>query len=150
MDEYVPHVRLQAYAPAHRDRLLEVFDRNSPSAFAPNERADFCAYLDHPSGYEVAQVDGTVVGGAGLEAVDPASSAIRWILVDPEAHGLGVGRALIERMLSRLKERGHGRMLIAASHVSEPFFARFGARTHSTKPDGWGPGMHRVDMVLEI
>jgi hypothetical protein len=39
---------------------------------------------------------------------------------------------------------------IAASHRSAPFFARFGAETVRETPDGWGPGMHRIDMELTV
>jgi hypothetical protein len=31
-----------------------------------------------------------------------------------------------------------------------PFFARFGAVEARRTSDGWGPGMHRVDMVLAV
>jgi len=39
---------------------------------------------------------------------------------------------------------------IAASHLSSPFFSKFGAITKNTIKDGWGIGMHRVDMELVI
>ena len=42
------------------------------------------------------------------------------------------------------------RLHIAASHRSAPFFARFGSQTVKTTPNGWGPGMDRVDMVLRL
>ena len=51
--------------------------------------------------------------------------------------------------MARVSDIGDGRPVsIAASHKSAPFFARFGARIVETTPDGWGPGMHRVDMEL--
>ncbi|WP_242112849.1 hypothetical protein [Luteimonas aquatica] len=45
---------------------------------------------------------------------------------------------------------GSGRptLHISASHKSAPFFARFGALETARVPDGWGPGMHRVEMRL--
>ena len=39
---------------------------------------------------------------------------------------------------------------IAASHLSAPFFARFGANEVSFTREGWGPAMHRVDMELAL
>jgi hypothetical protein len=39
---------------------------------------------------------------------------------------------------------------VAASQHSAPFFARFGARELARTDDGWGPGMHRVDMELPL
>ena len=37
---------------------------------------------------------------------------------------------------------------IAASHLSAPFFEKFGAKTIKEITDGWGLDMHRVDMEL--
>jgi hypothetical protein len=39
---------------------------------------------------------------------------------------------------------------ISASHKSAPFFERFGAEPTSVTEDGWGPGMHRVQMELQL
>jgi hypothetical protein len=39
---------------------------------------------------------------------------------------------------------------IAASHLSEPFFTKFGAVRTGFENDGWGQGMHRVDMELRL
>jgi hypothetical protein len=41
------------------------------------------------------------------------------------------------------------RVRISASQVSAPFFARCGARELSRVRDGWGPGMHRVEMEID-
>ena len=37
---------------------------------------------------------------------------------------------------------------IAASHLSAPFFAKFGAMIIKEIKDGWGLNMHRIDMEL--
>jgi hypothetical protein len=37
---------------------------------------------------------------------------------------------------------------IAASHLSAPFFEKFGAIAIKETNDGWGPNIHRVDMAL--
>ena len=39
---------------------------------------------------------------------------------------------------------------IAASHLSAPFFTKFGASTLSETPNGWGQGMHKVDMEIVL
>jgi hypothetical protein len=38
---------------------------------------------------------------------------------------------------------------ISASQLSAPFFARFGACATTTMPQGWGPTLDRVEMVLD-
>jgi hypothetical protein len=39
---------------------------------------------------------------------------------------------------------------IAASQKSAAFFARFGAVTLKVVDNGWGTGMHRIDMELPL
>ena len=52
------------------------------------------------------------------------------------------------RVLDVVRANGGGPLQIAASHKSAPFFAGFGDREVATTPNGFGPGRHRVDMVL--
>ena len=155
----------RAYSEIDRDRCLEVFDANCPASFAPNERAEYAAFLQSvPEGYEVCLVDGRVAGAYGLiptsRSDEPRRLRLNWIMIDPAVQGRGVGRAMMERVEERaraVRERaGVGvdetplEIDIAASHVSAPFFARFGAEETVRTEDGWGPGMHRVDMVLPM
>ncbi len=154
-------IHFEAFGPAHRARCLELFDANSPEYFAPEERAEYAAFLtDPPDGYEVCVVGGEVAGAYGLIG-DGADDGLRlnWILLDPAVQGVGVGSAIMRRVMasarSRLDRSGSskpaGRFVdIAASHRSAPFFARFGAVEVRRTPDGWGPGMHRVDMLLAV
>ena len=150
--------RFRHYSVEDRKRCLEIFDANCPASFAPNERVEYSAFLDAgPQGYEVCLVDGGLLGAFGLIPVprpgDPHRTRISWIMIDPAAQGRGVGRAMMERVREMAAARSGGRSAevdIAASHVSAPFFARFGAAEVARVEDGWGPGMHRVDMVLRV
>jgi GNAT superfamily N-acetyltransferase len=135
----------------HSDKAcLTLFDANCPAFFAPNERQDYALFLDEASSdYVVVKWDGEVVGAFGLfSAADDAR--LNWIMVDPQRKGLGVGRAIMQEATARARHLGAGAIHIAASHLSAPFFARFGARQTRYAEDGWGPGMHRIDMVLPV
>jgi GNAT superfamily N-acetyltransferase len=134
----------EPYSEAHRERCLGVFDANCPEFFAPNERTEYEAFLDRdPDGYLVCIVEDALVGAFGMH--DEEGYHLHWILIDPGAQRRGVGSS----MMTRILEIGDGRAIsIAASHKSAPFFARFGARVVEETQDGWGPGMHRVDMEL--
>lgn len=166
-------IDFEPYRPAHRARCLEVFEANCPEYFAPNERGAYAAFLDAvPAGYEVCVVDAVVVGAFGLvdegagspgerapaEGAGPppggAGLRLNWILIDPALQGRGVGSAMMKRVVeaaaARLGPAGSGTVDIAASHRSAPFFARFGAEEVERTKDGWGPGMHRVDMRLPV
>jgi len=142
--------QFRAWAPGDRAACLALFDANCPHYFAANERGDFESFLDaRPEGYEVCLVDGRVAGAFGVLRTD-SGPCLRWILLAPERQGQGLGRAIMNRAITSAEARQSGSLRIAASHKSAPFFARFGAREISRTPDGWGPGMHRVDMLLKI
>ncbi|HEY5552875.1 MAG TPA: GNAT family N-acetyltransferase [Opitutaceae bacterium] len=140
----------RAYETGDRDACLGIFDANCPAWFAPNERADYCEFLDRmPAGYEVVASGGRVVAAFGL--LRPAATwHLNWIMVSPDAHGRGVGRAIMQRVTSLVTGAGGGILHIGASHRSAPFFAKFGATDVRHTHDGWGPGMHRIDMVLDV
>lgn len=153
------HVR--RYSPADREALLAIFDDNCPAFFAPNERDDFAAFLDALDivpegpvdgyGYVVVEHDGRVVGAHGVrEDSDTDGCRLTWIMHAMSVQGRGFGRQVMERVLRVARANGAASVGIAASDRSAPFFARFGATVEQVTPDGWGPGMHRVDMRLSV
>jgi GNAT superfamily N-acetyltransferase len=142
-------VEFIAYASDHRDACLAIFDRNCPEFFAPNERADYADFLDRAGGaYRLCRVEDRIAGAFGLMPAGAADEAhLNWILLSPDAQGAGVGRAIMTEVAAQAGAAGIARVHIAASHKSAPFFARFGAAETLRTADGWGPGMHRVDML---
>jgi len=80
----------------------------------------------------VAEIDGRVVGHIAFSPVSISDGTRGWyglgpVSVLPEHQGRGVGKSLIEKGLSMLKELG-GRGCIL---VGEPgYYERFGFRTH--------------------
>lgn len=130
-----------------KEDCLALFDANCPKFFAPNERAEYAAYLDEiGSGYTLAVRGPDIVAGFAVVTAAGGRARVNWILVDPAAQGGGVGREMMAQARRLAAERGATVVDIAASHLSAPFFARFGAREVARTADGWGPGMHRVDM----
>lgn len=138
------------YTSADRTACLRLFDSNCPRYFAPNEREGYEAFMTAADGeYEVCLLDGQVVGAYGVLAVESTGLALRWIVIAPEFQGHGLGSAIMQRVFEAVRATGPAaRLHIGASHLSAPFFARFGARELTRTPHGWGPDMHRVDMEL--
>ena len=135
-----------------RDRAacLALFDANCPAYFAPNERDEYKYFLDsEPVGYEVFETEGRIVASFGLIGMDNTSARLNWIMIDPDHHGVGIGSTIMEHVVTLARTRELKKICIAASHRSAPFFARFGAIAIARTKDGWGPGMDRIDMVLE-
>jgi N-acetylglutamate synthase-like GNAT family acetyltransferase len=144
-------MEFRPYRPADREACLRLFDLNCPASFAPNERTDFERFLDDAvEKYELCLTDDQVVGAYGLYPDGPDRLAVRWIMVSPQAQGQGIGSAMMTRIVATLRQSDGVTLRIAASHKSAPFFAKFGARERDRIPDGWGPGMHRVEMELHL
>ena len=139
------------YCKEDRQTCLEIFDANCPEFFAPNERADYSAFLDsHSSSYELCVTAGTVVGAFGLIDQSAGNSSLNWFLLDPNAHGQRIGSAIMERVVALAQRLKFSQVDIAASHKSSPFFEKFGAVIEKITENGWGPNMHRVDMVYRV
>jgi GNAT superfamily N-acetyltransferase len=144
-------VAFRHFTQADTGVCLALFELNCPASFAPEERADYAAFLRGADAtYEVCLSGGRVVGAFGLTPGEAGSARVNWILLDPAAKGTGVGAAMMQRAIGLARGAGATHINIAASHLSEAFFAKFGARTLTRQEGGWGPGMHRHDMVLEV
>lgn len=144
-------ISFSPFACKDRDTCLALFDANCPEYFAPNERADYVVFLEsEPSGYTLCLIDGEVCGAFGLIGSDASRRRLNWIMLDPRFQGVGAGRAIMERVALDATAEGVQTVEIAASHKSAPFFAKFGAITRKVIEEGWGPGMHRVDMELPV
>jgi GNAT superfamily N-acetyltransferase len=139
----------RAYGAGDRQACLRLFDASCPGFFAANERADYEVFLDTAAdGYEVATLADRVVGAFGLKPHAPNGVALRWIVVAADLQGHGIGSAIMARVVGLARASAAEHLYIGASHRSAPFFAHFGARETATIPHGWGPDMHRVDMLL--
>jgi GNAT superfamily N-acetyltransferase len=136
----------------HKGGCLALFDANCPTYFAANERADYEAFLDDLDGnYWVRLQGSTAIAAFGLtDGARIGHLSLNWIMVHPEFHGGGLGRSIMTAVEMHARAAGAELVDIAASHLSAPFFARFGAREVGQIADGWGPAMHRVDMELRL
>ena len=145
------NVTFRSYRPMDIEACCALFDANCPEFFAPNERTDYQGFLEaNPIEYELCFSNGQVVGALGLMGDDARYRKLKWIIIDPSAQRLGVGSAMMERVVLHANELGVRVVSIAASHKSAPFFAKFGASEVTVTANGWGPGMHRVDMELRL
>jgi GNAT superfamily N-acetyltransferase len=143
-------IRVRGYAAGDTAACLALFDRNCPTWFAPNERPDFADYLAASgSDYRLCERGGATVAAFGV-TTRSGRARLNWIMVDPAAHGHGIGAAIMAEAAALARRAGASAIDIAASHLSAPFFAHFGAQQTERIDHGWGPDMHRVDMVLEL
>ena len=83
--------------------------------------------------YYVAEVDGTLVGSGGWQAVPlrpqgPSCAAIRAIFVHPDWARRGIGRRLVAHAEAAAAQAGFGTFELEASLSGVPLYARLGYR----------------------
>ena len=144
-------ITFRSYQGADYQACIDIFDANCPEFFAPNERQEYKTFLGELiEAYEVCEVNGRVAGAFGLFGAGKRAKSLNWILIDPHMQGIGIGSKIMERVVYVGRTSELKVVKISASHKSAPFFERFGAKPISVTEDGWGPGMHRVEMELQL
>lgn len=130
---------------------LATFSSNVPEYFLESERPEFEAFLsDLPGPYLTLRWSSSVVGcgGYALRAGQGVAD-LCWGMVDSRYHGRGLGTLLMQARLDlALKDPDVHRVALSTSHKTVGFYERFGFRTALVERDGYGPGLHRCDMIL--
>jgi len=83
-------------------RLRCSVQENRLSAASRVTEASYLPYIE-AGGAWVAEADGRI---AGFAVLDPSSSSVWALFVDPKAEGLGIGRALHQRILAQARDLG--------------------------------------------
>lgn len=132
--EAVVDLSLRAWAPVFEsiERVLgpEIFGRQYLEGWREDQRRDVEDVLAANEGWVwVAEVDGTAVGFVAVELDHPerGMGETSMLAVDPEHQGGGVGTALTEFALDRLRDAGMGVAMVETGET--PGTPRRGART---------------------
>lgn len=131
--------------------------------FAPHFEAEvaeemggFCRRLDpaREGLWVVAEDGGLALGGIALQAEADGAARVRWFMVDPAAHGRGVGAALLEYALNFARRAGYGRVRLHTFHGLEAahrLYRRHGfVLTAETAGKPWGPPLALQTFELEM
>ena len=147
--------RLRAYASGDAAGCVRIFDSNVPRYFAADERAefaDFLAGLCRGNGRYLVMTDNDrIVACGGLEFTTPKRAALTWGMVEADWHGRGLGWRLTAARLDLARATpGLSDVTLATSQHTTGFYARFGFATTRVERDGFGPGLDRCDMRLDL
>jgi ribosomal protein S18 acetylase RimI-like enzyme len=113
----------------------------------PYSYGAFRQFLDlFPDLLVVAEQDGSLVGYA-LGGMGSERGWILGVAVEPSAQGAGIGRALTEALLERMRARGVGNVGVTVHPNNAPALALYrilGFEQERVEPDYFGEGKPRV------
>lgn len=131
---------------------LRLFDSNTPESFAPEERAEFIAFLNDigPWPYLVGEARGQMVACGGFE-VAGETARLTYGMVDRARQRQGIGQALSDARLGAIRlVVGLDRVAMETSQLSAGFYVRLGFNVTEVTKNGIGPGLDRWVMVMEL
>ncbi|MBN6150855.1 GNAT family N-acetyltransferase [Xanthomonas sp. AmX2] len=146
---------IRTYSPHHFDACLALFDGNVPAFFNAEERPDFMQFLTHHAAvwhYQVIERAREVVACAGYSiSTDGTMASLCWGMVHPKLHRQGLGTMLLLARLEALRLRPDvEQVVLDTSQRTQAFYARFGFVVKQVVPDGYGAGLDRWDMALDL
>lgn len=125
-------------------------------AYVADSLAEFGKQYDpHRDRLWIAERDGDVVGTIGLLARDGNCSQLRWLLVDEQARGMGIGKELLARSIGFAREVGYDSIYLWTVHTLDAataLYVRAGFRlTEELAPASmWGPELIEQRYELEL
>lgn len=156
---YTVHVPIRPYRPSDRAACLAAFDSNVPTFFLAAERAEYIQFLNGleqggwgaATWYVVFEDAGETLACGGAYRLDDGRAGLAWGMVRRDRHRQGLGTQLLEARLAWLRDQPTAREVwLGTTQHSAPFFRRFGFRSVRETPNGYGPGMHRLDLKLDF
>jgi ribosomal protein S18 acetylase RimI-like enzyme len=135
------------------EACLRLFDSNVPDFFRTHERDEFEAFLRSlPGPYQVLEANAEVVGCGGHALREDGQVVnLCWGMIRRDLHGRGLGRALTEARLEQATREEHVRAVaLSTSQHTVRFYEKFGFKTTDVRPDGFGAGIDRCDMRLDL
>ncbi|MDG2286854.1 MAG: GNAT family N-acetyltransferase [Alphaproteobacteria bacterium] len=127
--------------------------KQSANIFPRDELSLFANFLDHEATtYFVLIIEdrATACGGWSIYE-DTVTAGLAWGMVRAEHHGHRHGTRLLAWRLGRIaQDPAIRRVVMDSSQHTIGFFEKFGFRVTTQQLDGYGPGLHRYDMVLEL
>jgi ribosomal-protein-alanine N-acetyltransferase len=102
--------------------------------------------------YLVAELDGEIVGYAGLMCIEPIAD-VQTIAVVPEQEGRGIGSALLTELIRESRRRRAEDMLLevrADNPRAQQLYRRFGFEQIHVRPRYYRDGVNALIMRLEL
>lgn len=144
---------IRKYLENDREKLIELLRFNTPQYFSLIEEKDLLEYLQHHSSdHYVLEMDGVIVGCGGFTITDDGRQArISWDFFHPDQQGNGLGAALINFRIQKIKEiEGITTITVRTSQFAYKFYEKFGFQLKEVVEDFWDKGYDLYSMELYL
>jgi [ribosomal protein S18]-alanine N-acetyltransferase len=142
---------IREYRDSDKEEVISILEQNVPDYFAEDEINDFRSYIaDEIEDYYVAKLDDRIVGAGGINyEKDLGIAKISWDFIHPEFHGKGIGRALLNYRLQRVRHQNATTIIVRTSQLAYRFYERHGFELSEIKKDYWAKGFDMYHMVYK-
>ncbi len=140
------------YSKSDQSDLIHLLRLNTPKYFAPEEEKDLINYLNNdPENYFIIKENNNILGAGGFNWFDEKQTArISWDFIHPEHQGKGLGKALTNFRIGKIKEESPNCKIIVrtSQHVFD-FYGKLGFVLKEVKEGYWAEGFDLYLMEYE-
>ena len=120
--------------------LSKIFSLNVPKYFDKKELDDFKKYFNSKNleYYFIIESQGKVLGSGGYAYENIKTARICWLFIDPNYHGLGLGKKLVNYCIKILKDdRKLSVIEVETSNLTYKFYEKLNFKIEYIKKDYW-------------
>ena len=120
--------------------LSKIFSLNVPKYFDKKELNDFKKYFNSKNleSYFIIESQGKVVGGGGYAYENMKTARICWLFIDPNYHGFGFGKKLVNYCIKILKNNRKLNVIeVETSNLTYKFYEKLNFKIVYIKKDYW-------------
>ena len=120
--------------------LSKIFSLNVPKYFDKKELNDFKKYFNSKNleSYFIIESQGKVVGGGGYAYENMKTARICWLFIDPNYHGFGFGKKLVNYCIKILKNNRRLNVIeVETSNLTYKFYEKLNFKVEQIKKDYW-------------
>ena len=144
---------IRPYTEIDQNRILAIFQLNTPEFFSQEEESDLIQYLkSETEEYFVIEDEGQVIGCGGINYEnDFTMGIISWDIIHPEYQGKGVGGQLLKHRLDLLKSNTSiQKIIVRTSQIVFRFYEKAGFELKEVKTDYWAKGFDLYHMEIQL
>ena len=145
--------QIRAFRKTDHQKVIELFRRNAPKFFHPDEEKDLIDYLKlHATNYFVYEIDRQIIAAGGINYFKSISTArISWDMVHPDFQGMGIGKSLTRYRIELIKKDiSIHYITVRTSQWAVAFYQKMGFNLERIEKDFWAKGFDLYLMTYPL